>query len=185
MLSNNTCSQSRRENLIEPNQLLMDLLQSSQEGNNDCPPNEESITSERREEGEKIKQYVGVRKRPWGKFAAEIRDSTRNGKRVWLGTFDTAEAAALAYDQASYLMRGSSSVLNFSVETVKDSLNGIQCCSSMGNGKSPALALKAMHKLQRSMSLSSNSKEENKQQKNLLIFEDLGSDLLEELLSTW
>ncbi|KAK1410554.1 hypothetical protein QVD17_37091 [Tagetes erecta] len=147
----------------------MDLTQSS---------NEEVA----REEGNKVKQYVGVRKRPWGKFAAEIRDSTRNGKRVWLGTFDTAEEAALAYDQASYSMRGSSSVVNFSVETVRDSLNGTPCCRNM-DGESPALAIKAMHKLQK-MSLSSNSGEENKQQKNLLIFEDLGSDLLDELLSS-
>ncbi|KAF5820580.1 putative transcription factor AP2-EREBP family [Helianthus annuus] len=141
------------------------------------------MNSERREKGDKVNQYVGVRKRPWGKFAAEIRDSTRKGKRVWLGTFNTAEEAALAYDQASYSMRGSSSVVNFSVETVKDSLNGIQQFSNM-DGESPALAIKAMHKLQR-MSLSSNSSEENKQQKDLLILEDLGSDLLEELLSSW
>ncbi|KAL9995656.1 putative transcription factor AP2-EREBP family [Helianthus debilis subsp. tardiflorus] len=169
--------------MTEPHQLMMDFSQSSQERNLDGSPNEEAIKSKRREEGEKTKQYVGVRKRPWGKFAAEIRDSTRNGKRVWLGTFDTAEAAALAYDQASYSMRGSSSVLNFSVKTVKDSLNGIRCCGNM-DGRSPALALKAMHKLQR-VSLSSNMGEENKQQKNLLILEDLGSDLLEELLSSW
>ncbi|KAD7478591.1 hypothetical protein R6Q59_001707 [Mikania micrantha] len=158
---------------------MMNPSQSSQEGNINNQNEEEPINLERREEVEKVKQYVGVRKRPWGKFAAEIRDSTRNGKRVWLGTFDTAEAAALAYDQASYSMRGSSSVVNYSVETVRDSLIG----SNMDGG-SPALAIKALHKLQR-MPLSSNSREDHKHQKDLLILEDLGSDLLEDMLSSW
>ncbi|XP_066334582.1 ethylene-responsive transcription factor ERF094-like [Miscanthus floridulus] len=86
--------------------------------------------------------FIGVRPRRWGTFAAEIWDSTRRGACVWLGTFDTAEVAALAYDQAAFAAGWAAAVLNFPVDRVRASLAPLELAGTVG---SPVLALKRRH----------------------------------------
>jgi ethylene-responsive transcription factor 1 len=181
-LSNETISGSSVESMPDP--LQFDISSSASvkkeiEVQSTTTKNDEK----KKDGGDQEKCYIGVRKRPWGKFAAEIRDSTRNGVRVWLGTFGSAEEAAMAYDQAAFSVRGPMAVLNFPVEVVRESLSQLDWTNEAGS--SPVLALKKKHSIRKrtgNKKKSTGNKRNKVLRDSVVELEDLGQDYLEELL---
>ncbi|KAB2631727.1 ethylene-responsive transcription factor RAP2-11-like [Pyrus ussuriensis x Pyrus communis] len=101
-------------------------------------------------------KFVGVRQRPSGRWVAEIKDTTQK-IRMWLGTFETAEEAARAYDEAACLLRGSNTRTNFITHVSMDSPLAARIRNLLNTKKGGGATKQQLALLQRSTSTSASS----------------------------
>lgn len=81
-----------------------------------------------------MRRFIGVRQRPSGRWVAEIKDSSQH-VRLWLGTYDTPEEAARAYDEAARALRGENARTNFALAVSTDGTT--PCSDDQGLVSSP------------------------------------------------